>query len=70
MTRFVTGNDRQLWAAIDPTSRCDDPRVCERRFGAYLAPFRSEEEAIAALLEVPGAVLDVVRMGKQPGCHR
>ena len=57
MTRFLTANGKTLWAAIEPDSRCDQPRVCERRFPAFLAPFRTEEVAAAALLEA-GGVLD------------
>jgi hypothetical protein len=66
VTRFVTANDRTLWAAIDPDSHHLDGRVCERRFGAYLAPFRTEEDAAEALLSV-GAVLDVISAPPKPG---
>jgi hypothetical protein len=66
MTRFLTANDRSLWAAIDPTSHCEDPKVRERRFNAYLAPFRTEEDAAAALLEA-GGVLDVIQPPAKPG---
>lgn len=66
MTRFLTADGRRLWAAIEADTRCDEPRVCERRFPAYLAPFRSEEEAAAALLEA-GGVLDVIEGPRRPG---
>lgn len=69
MTRFITANGKRLWAAIEADTRCDEPRVCERRFPAYLAPFRSEEEATAALLEA-GGILDVIEPPPQPGRQR
>jgi hypothetical protein len=69
VTRFLTANEKSLWAAIEPDTRCDDPRVCERRFPAYLAPFRTEEDAISALLDT-GAVLDVVTPPPPPGRNR
>jgi hypothetical protein len=59
MARFVTANDKTLWAAIDPDSHHLNGRVCERKFAAYLAPFRTEDEAIAALLAADG-ILDAV----------
>ena len=64
--RFVTGNGKSLWAGIDEAAHHLSGRVCERRFGAYLAPFRTEEDAIAALLEA-GAVLDVIVPPPAPG---
>ncbi|MBV9528202.1 hypothetical protein [Sphingomonas sp.] len=60
MSRYLTGTHPQhgkLWAAIDPGAHHLTGRVGERKFVAYLAPFRSEEEAAAALLEA-GAALD------------
>ena len=66
MTRFLTANARTLWAAIEPDTRCTEPKVRERRFNAYLAPFRSEEEAAQALLDA-GGVLDVIQPPKKPG---
>lgn len=64
MTRFLTANRGALWAAIEPDTRCDEPKVRERRFNAYLVPFKTEEEAAAALLEA-GGVLDVNPPRKQ-----
>ena len=68
MTRFVTANGKTLWVGIDETAHHLDGRVCERKFGAYLAPFRTEDEAIGALLEA-GGVLDVIvqppKLGRQ-----
>lgn len=66
MARFLTANEKSLWAAIDPDSHHLVGRVCERRFSAYHAPFISEEEAAAALLEA-GGVLDVVNPPPKPG---
>ena len=66
MTRFVTANAKTLWAGIDPDSHHVNCRVCERKFAAFCAPFKSEEEAIAALLEA-GGVLDVIAEPSKPG---
>jgi len=38
-----------LWAAFDPAVHNITGRVAESRFGARLAPFRSRDEAEAAL---------------------
>ena len=38
-----------LWACVDPSARCSTGQVAERRFPAFLTPFRSREEAEAAL---------------------
>jgi hypothetical protein len=64
--RFLTANDHGLWAGIDPDTNHLEGRVCERRFGAYLAPFKTEEEAAVALLEA-GGVLDVAAAPTKPG---
>jgi hypothetical protein len=69
MSRFLTANDRTLWAAIDPDSHHLEGKVRERRFAAYLEPFKSEEEAAAALLEA-GGVLDVIVPPRPPGRHK
>jgi hypothetical protein len=66
MTRFVTANEQRLWAAVDPDSRCAEPKVAGRRFSAYLRPFHSEGEAAAALIEA-GGVLDWVNAPPKPG---
>lgn len=50
--RFLIGllpSGEQRWAAIDPNAHHLEAEVAERRFGAYLKPFRSEDEARAAL---------------------
>ncbi len=64
--RFVTANGKSLWAGIDETAHHLAGRVCERRFGAYLAPYRTEQDAIEALLEA-GGVLDVTVPSPKPG---
>lgn len=45
-----------LFAAYDPTSHHLSPGVRTSRFAAFLAPFRSRDEAEAALLQ-EGAVM-------------
>ncbi len=50
--RYVIGEHPQLgqlWAAIDPAVHHVEGRVAERRFSAFLAPFKSREDAEAAL---------------------
>jgi hypothetical protein len=64
--RFMTANDRELWAGVDPDTHHLEGRACETRFGAFLAPFKTEEEAAAALLDA-GGVLDVIQPPKRPG---
>ena len=52
--QFLTGKHPTrglLWASIDPNVNYLEPRITEGRFAAYLAPFRSEEAARAALSE-------------------
>jgi hypothetical protein len=61
MADFLTGihtRHGKLWAAIDPEAHHLNGRVCERRFAAFCAPFRTEAEASEALLAA-GAVLDI-----------
>lgn len=69
MTRFLTANEKQLWAAIEPDTRCDKPKVRDRRFAAWLAPFKTEEDAAAALLGA-GGVLDVIEPPAKLGRRR
>lgn len=57
--KFVTAEHPQrgtLWAAIDASTIQAEGRVAERRFPAFLAPFRSREEAEAALVEAGAMV--------------
>lgn len=68
-SRFLTATHPKhgkLWAAIDPDVHHLTGRICERRFSAYTAPFRTENEAAAALLDA-GAVLDVSTPPAEPG---
>jgi hypothetical protein len=51
----------RLWAAIDRHAHHLTGRVCERRFAAFCAPFRSEEDAAKALLEAGGTLEVEVR---------
>lgn len=56
--RFLVGRHPQrgtLWASIDTENHHLEGHVTERRFGAYLAPYRSEDDARAALIAA-GAV--------------
>ncbi len=49
---FVTAEHPErgtLWAAIDEQAHHLTGKVAERRFGAFLAPFQSREQAAAAL---------------------
>lgn len=66
MTRFITANNEGLWAAVEPDTRCDEPAVRERRFNAYMVPFKTEEAAIAALVSA-GGTLDAVVSPPKPG---
>ena len=59
MTRFITANGSSLWAAVEPDTRCNAPKIERRRFNAYMAPFKSEEAAIEALVGA-GGKLDAV----------
>lgn len=57
---LITGRHPELglmYAAIDPDVRFVEPAVRASKLGARLAPFRSEDEARAAL-EAAGAVVD------------
>lgn len=52
-SRYVTASHPALgtlWAAIDERTHHLAGRIAERRFSAFLAPFRSREEAEAALI--------------------
>ena len=39
-----------LWAAIEPAAHHVNASIADRRFAAYMAPFRSEAEARVALV--------------------
>ena len=55
-----------LWASVDAATQCTKPRVAERRFSAFLAPYRSEEDAAAALIGA-GGTLDVISSNGRRG---
>lgn len=66
MSCFVTAEHPQhgtLWACVDPEAHEGEGRVAERRFVAFLAPFKSEEDAAEALIAA-GAVLQPDRVGE------
>jgi hypothetical protein len=44
----------RLWAAVDANTVQSEGRVAERRFSAFLAPFRSLAAAQAALVAAGG----------------
>lgn len=48
----------KLYAAVDPSARYISPKVQELRFAALLTPFKTEADAVSALIEagalVPG----------------
>lgn len=57
--RYVIGDHVErgrLYAAFDPLAHHVDPGVRDSRFSAFLAPYRSQEDAEAALIAA-GAVL-------------
>jgi hypothetical protein len=59
--RFLIGRHPQrglLWTAIDPNVNYLEPRITETRFAAYLAPFRSEDEARVALIAAGAAHIE------------
>lgn len=58
MTFLLTGRHPGrglLWAAVDPAVHHIEGAVRETRFGARLAPFKTVEEAKAALLAAGAA---------------
>lgn len=48
----VLATGEQRWAGIDVNAHHLEGRVSDRRFAAYWAPYRSEEEARQALIAV------------------
>jgi hypothetical protein len=55
-----------LWASIDPGTTCCEPALGDRRFVAFLKPFKCEEEARRALTDAGG----VIRAGIIRGTKR
>ena len=50
--KFVTATHPELgtmWACVEPTAVYPVGQVAERRFAAFLTPFRSRADAVAAL---------------------
>ena len=47
-----------LWACVDPTARCAEGRVAERRFGSFMAPFKAVADARAALVAAGAVAVD------------
>lgn len=60
MSAFILIGDHdergRLFAAFDPDVRHVEPGVRDSRFSAFLAPYRSREEAEAALIKA-GAII-------------
>lgn len=57
--RFVTAAHPELgtiWASIDPETHYTEGRIAERRFAAFLSPFRSQAAAEAALIAAGGKI--------------
>jgi hypothetical protein len=51
--KFVTAEHPTrgtLWACVDPSAYSTEGKVAERRFAAFLTPFKNREEARAALI--------------------
>ena len=50
--RYITAEHPErgtLWACVDGSCVYPEGKIAERRFGAFLTPFRSEDAARAAL---------------------
>lgn len=60
------GNGRQAWASIDPRAHHTEAAIAERRFSAYMRPFRDEEAARRALIAA-GAQEIAVEEGRHHG---
>jgi len=59
MTRFLFADHAELGAliaAVDPAVRFTAPKLASSRLGALLAPFKSEEDARAAIEGVGGVM--------------
>lgn len=57
--KFVTAEHPKrgvLWAAIDAATVQVEGQIAERRFAAFLTPFRSREAAETALVAAGGTV--------------
>lgn len=59
--RFLIGRGKdgsELWASIDPDAHHLEAAIAERRFGAYLRPFRDEQSARDALIAAGAALIE------------
>jgi hypothetical protein len=59
VAKFLTADHPEhgrLWAAIDPDAHHLSSRVAQRRFVAFMSPFRNEAEAAQALLAAGGVL--------------
>lgn len=57
-TSYVLGEHPtrgQLVAAVDPDALCLNSQIAERRFVAFMTPYKSVEEAEAALIDAGAA---------------
>jgi hypothetical protein len=54
MVLTANGPKGPLFAAVVPTARFVEAAVADRRFGALLKPFRSDDDARAALTAAGG----------------
>lgn len=63
----VLANGEQRWASIDTTAHHVQAEVAERRFGAYLRPFRDELSAREALRAAGALDVDVEAGKKRRG---
>jgi len=69
---FLIGQHPQrgaLWAAIDPGAHHVGARVAETRFGGYMAPFRSADEARAALADAGAEHIEPEQRGRGKRGH-
>jgi hypothetical protein len=69
--RFLIGHHPrrgELWAAVDPNMHHLQSAIGERRFAAYLSPFRDEDSARAALIAAGAQAIHAEeRGGKRHG---
>lgn len=56
-----------LWAAVEPNVRFAKAEVSDRRWGAYLTPFKSEVDARAALVAAGARVIEPETRRRQHG---
>lgn len=57
-TSYVLGEHPtrgMLYAAVDPAALCQNSQIAERRFVAFMTPYKTVEEAEAALIDAGAA---------------